>query len=165
MSLADGQQKSPVSSSASRRIGDILRVNGKAVEAISYYQKAIQQIESTRSLLQSEEYRQLYFEGAIDAYSGMMEVLLLAGKPEEAFNYSERARSRVFLDVLGSKVQLSRVRGGLLGEERALNERIAGLKARLASEEGGTSRESLRNELAQAERGVQCFPFQGAKTR
>jgi CHAT domain-containing protein/TPR repeat protein len=157
MSLADGQQRSPVSSSASRRIGDILRVNGKAVEAISYYQKAIQQIESTRSFFQSEEYRQSYFGGAVDAYIGMMDAVLLAGKPEEAFNYSERARSRVFLDLLGSRVQLSRVRGGLLEEERALNEQIAGLKARLASEEEEASRESLRSELTRAERAYSIF--------
>src|SRR5262249_37565024 len=70
---------------------------------------------------------------------------------------SERARSRVFLDLLGSRVQLSRVRGGLLEEERALNERIAGLKARLASEEEGTPMESLRSELTQAEQAYGAF--------
>jgi CHAT domain-containing protein len=86
-----------------------------------------------------------------------MDAVLLAGKPEEAFNYSERARSRVFLDLLGSRVQLSRVRGGLLEEERALNEQIAGLKARLASEEEEASRESLRSELTRAERAYSIF--------
>jgi hypothetical protein len=45
----------------------------------------------------------------------------------------------------------------LFEEERRLNEQIAGLKARLASEEEGSSRESLRNELTQAERVYSAF--------
>ena len=49
----------------------------------------------------------------------------------EAFNFSERARSRAFLDVLGSKVQLAT--GALLDEERALQARINGLRARLSA--------------------------------
>src|SRR5262245_51609449 len=152
LATAEKQQRPDAIISASTRIGNVLREIGKSDEAISLYRGAIQHIESTRSLLQSEEYRQSYFEGAIDAYSGMMDALLLAGKLEEAFNYSERARSRVFLDLLGSRVQLSKVKGGLFEEERSLNEQIAGLKARLASEEEGSRRESLPSELMQAER-------------
>jgi CHAT domain-containing protein len=157
LAIAQKQQRPDAIIAASTRIGDVLRQTGKSDEATPLYRIAIQQIESTRSLLQSEEYRESYFEGAVDAYIGTMDALLSAGKPEEAFNYSERGRSRVFLDLLGSRVQLSRVRGGLLEEERALNERIAGLKARLASEEAGVSRESLRNELTRAEQTYSAF--------
>jgi CHAT domain-containing protein len=155
--MAEHYQRPDAIASASTRIGDVLRQIGKSDGAIAHYQKAIQQIESTRSLLQLEEYRQSYFEGAVDAYIGMMDAVLLAGNTEEAFNYSERARSRVFLDLLGSRAQLSRVRGGLLEEERALNERIAGLKARLASEEEGSRRESLPGELTRAEQAYSVF--------
>jgi CHAT domain-containing protein len=157
LATAEKQQRPDAIISASTRIGDVLRHIGKSDEAIRRYQAAIQQIESTRSRLQSEEYRQLYFEGTVDAYIGMMDALLLANKPEEAFNYSERARSRVLLDVLGSKVQLSKVKSGLFEEEKVLNERIAGLKARLASEEEEASRESLQSELTQAERAYGAF--------
>ena len=147
-----------ISGWATGRIGDILRRTGKPAEAIPYYQRAIQQIESTRSLLESEEYRQSFFEGELRPYASMMDALLLAGKPEEAFNYSERARSRVFLDVLGSKVQLSRLKGGLLEEERTLQERIAAIKARLSGEaEGETERSGLRKQLAEAERAYSAF--------
>jgi len=157
LATAEKQQRPNAIISASTRIGDVLRQIGKSDGAIAHYQKAIQQIESTRSLLQLEEYRQSYFEGTVDSYIGMMDAVLLAGNPEEAFNYSERARSRVFLDLLGSRAQLSRVRGGLLEEERALNERRAGLKARLASEEEGVPRKSLRSELTQAEEAYSAF--------
>ena len=157
LATAEKQQRPDSIISASTRIGHVLHQIGKSDEAISAYREAIQQIESTRSLLQSEEYRQSYFEGAVDAYSGMMDTLLVAGKPGEAFNYSERARSRVFLDVLGSGSNCRGSRGGLLAEERGLNEQIAGLKVRLASEDEGTSRESLRSELTRAERAYSIF--------
>jgi CHAT domain-containing protein len=143
---------------ATGRIGDILRQTGKPAEAVPYYQRAIQQIESTRSLLESEEYRQSFFEGELRPYASMMRALLSAGKQEEAFNYSERARSRGFLDVLGSKVQLSRVKSGLLEEERALQERIASIKARLSGEEEGeTDRSGSRKQLAEAEGAYSAF--------
>src|SRR5262249_21094492 len=143
---------------ATGRIGDILRRTGKPTEAVPYYQRAIQQIESTRSLLESEEYRQSFFEGELRPYAGMMRALLSEGKQEEAFNYSERARSRGFLDVLGSKVQLYRVKSGLLEEERALQERIATIKARLSgAAEEETDRSVLRKRLAEAEGAYSAF--------
>jgi CHAT domain-containing protein len=158
LAIAENYQSPDAIISASTRSGDVLRQIGKSDEAMRLYRGAIQQIESIRSLLQSEEYRQSYFEGAVDAYVGMMDALLLAAKPEEAFNYSERARSRVFLDVLGSKVQLSRVKSGLLEEERALQERIAAIKARLSDEEEGeTDRSGLRKQLAEAEGAYSAF--------
>ena len=158
LALGESRQISGDIGWATSRIGDILRQTGKPAEAVPYYQRAIQQIESTRSLLESEEYRQSFFEGELRPYASMMDALLLAGKSEEAFNYSERARSRVFLDVLGSKVQLSRVKSGLLEEERALQERIAAIKARLSGEEEGeTERSGLRKQLAEAEGAYSAF--------
>jgi CHAT domain-containing protein len=158
LALGENRQRSRDIRWATSRIGDILRQTGKPDEAVPYYQKAIQQIESTRSLLESEEYRQSFFEGELRPYASMMRALLSEGKQEEAFNYSERARSRGFLDVLGSKVQLSRVKSGLLEEERALQERIASIKARLSDEtEGETERSVLRKQLAEAERAYSAF--------
>jgi CHAT domain-containing protein len=159
LTLAESQQRPAAISSASLRIGDALDQSGSPAEAIPHYQRAIQQVESTRTLLQLEEHRQSYFEGELDAYVKMMNALLLAGKGEDAFNYAERARSRTFLDILGSKVQLSRGRGGLLEEETALQERIAALKAKSAGEEegAGTERESSRRELAEAEKAYEAF--------
>ncbi len=157
--LAEKQGTSADVVSAGRRIGDVLHQMGKPGEALPYYQRTIRELESTRSLLRSEEYRQSYFEGGLDAYVSLMGALVSAGKQEEAFNNSERARSRTFLDILGSKVQLSRVKGGLLEEERALQERIAALKASVAGEEErtGAERETSRRELADAEKAYEAF--------
>ena len=81
----------------------------------------------------------------------------------EAFNYNERARSRAFLDVLGSKVRLGKQT--TLGEEesalqlkinelRAINGRQAEVK-----EEGdvATDRGSQRQQLAAAEKAYAEF--------
>jgi len=141
---------------ASSHIGDIYRQSQKPAEAMIYYRKAIENVEATRSLLTSEEQRQAFFEGGLSAYVALVDVLLQSNRIDEAFNYSERARSRVFLDLLGSRVQLSRVRSGLLEEERALQEQIAATKARLTSEDV-PERAGLRRELDEAEEAYSAF--------
>jgi len=154
--IAEEQREASLIYSASSRIGDLYRRTQRPSEAMVYYGKAIENIESTRSLLASEEYRQSFFEGGLDSYVSMIGVLSASGNADEAFNYSERARSRSFLDLLGSKAQLSRVRSGLFEEERTLQARIAAIKARLASEDA-PQRGSLGKELEEAEKAYGAF--------
>jgi CHAT domain-containing protein len=148
---------------ASSGMGDLSVQTQKPVEAIGYYKKAIESVESTRSLLESEEFRSSFFEDKGQTYIGMVEAQLQAGNPEEAFNYNERARSRAFLDILGGKAQLSRASGGFVDEERALRERIAGLRAKTTVSEQGTDeggeaqRTLLRRELEEAEKSYNAF--------
>src|SRR5215813_9775296 len=155
LALGESRQMAGEVRWATSRIGDILRQTGKPAEAVPYYQKAIQQIESTRALLESEEYRQSYFEGGVGVYARMIQDLVASGRTEEAFNYSERARSRALLDVLGTKVQLANVKSGLLHKEMVLQERVAGLKARLQSADENPG--DLRRELREAERAYDSF--------
>ena len=110
LELARRQQRPDVISSAARRIGDVLRDTGKTSDAIVFYQQAVQEIESIRSLLVSENTRQAYFGGWLGAYWGLTETLWETGAHEEAFHYGERVRSRAFLDMLGTKVQLTRMK-------------------------------------------------------
>jgi CHAT domain-containing protein len=157
LDLADKQQHAAGISSASIGLAATVRQTGKIAEAIPYYQKAIQQTESTRSLLQSEEYRQFFFEGALSAYFDMIDTLSELGKADEAFNVSERARSRAFLDVLGSKVQLARS-GTMMEHERALQARISVLRAMIADEGVDPTKASeLRAELADAEQAYSGY--------
>ena len=155
LALGESRQMADEVRWATSRIGDILRQTGKPAEAVPYYQKTIEQIESTRALLESEEYRQSYFDGEVNVYERMIRDLMASGRTEEAFNYSERARSRAFLDVLGTKVQLANVKSGLLHEEIALQERIAGLKAKRPSADEYPG--DLRRELREAERAYDSF--------
>src|SRR5262249_20725778 len=132
-------------------------------EAIPYYKKAVASIESTRSLLLSEELRTSFFADKGRTYERIILAELRTENVEEAFNYNERARSRAFLDILGSKVQLGRV-GALTEEERSLQARISELRARLAgqadaSEEGETNSDSeqLNQELEVAQKAYSEF--------
>ena len=166
LALAESQRRPSAIRLASARIADTLRLTGKLTEAIPYYKKAIQKIESTRSLLQATEDRQSYFAGATSPYIYLIRALTGGGKVreltgdanvEEAFHYSERARSRTFLDVLGSKTQLSRVGSGLLEEERSLRERISRLTAVLTDQAEPEERAALAAQLRDADRAYNEF--------
>ena len=159
LALAESRGQANGIASASRSIGYVFLYHlGKPAEAIPHYAKGIRVIESTRSLLESEQYRQSYFEGGLGAYESMIRALLTVGKQEDAFNYSEKARSRAFLDVLGSKIQLSKLKSGLLEEERALQERIAAIKARSVGQDiGQTNKVGLQKELQAAEESYNVF--------
>ena len=96
----------------------------------------------------------------------MILAYLQTKNPAEAFNYNERARSRAFLDILGSKVQLAK--GNLLEEERALQARISTLQARIGAqkeeegegegeEENVSRRPVLRQELEEAQKAYGEF--------
>jgi CHAT domain-containing protein len=165
LEIAEKIQHAHVIQQASSQIGDLLRQANRPSEAVPYYKKAIESIESTRSLLESEEFRSSFFENKRQTYDGIILAYMGDDKSEEAFNYNERARSRAFLDILGSKVQLAH--GALLEEERALQARIsalqAGLKTTEESEEGEEDEEDVprktdpRLELEQAQKTYNDF--------
>jgi len=170
LEIAERLQHAPVIQQASSQIANLFLQTEKPSEAIAYYRKAIDSIESTRSLLESEEFRSSFFEDKRQIYAGMILAHLQARNPAEAFNYNERARSRAFLDILGSKVLLAK--GNLLEEERALQARISTLRAKIAAqgekgeeveeaedaEETDTSQESqLRQELEEAQKAYGEF--------
>jgi CHAT domain-containing protein len=123
-------------------------------EAVEYYRKALESVESQRSLLQSEEMRSSFFEQMTQAYDGMIVSLMELGKVEEAFNISERVRSRTFLDLLGSRVDLSRGKAvELAAEERELKRRISALQINLEEE----NNPELKKELEKAEEQYRHF--------
>lgn len=161
LEMAERQQLAVVIQRASSQIADVLLQTQRPAEAIPYYKKAIDTIESTRALLESEEFRTSFFEDKGQIYGGIILAHLGAKNVEEAFNYNERARSRAFLDILGSRVQLTR-QGVPLEEERALQARIGLLKAKLAAQGGDDEEEEsderqLRQELEAAQKGYGDF--------
>jgi CHAT domain-containing protein len=111
-------------------LGRVYRGMGKLPEAETALRKAVAGIEDLRSLLQSEELRESFFEDKVGTYENLILCLLERGKGPEAFDISERARARAFLDLLGNRVTLSRGRSqSLVAEEQALRERMSALKA------------------------------------
>jgi CHAT domain-containing protein len=133
-------------------LGWIYRGLGRLPEAEQALRQAMAGIEDLRSLLQSEELRESYFEDKIWVYENLILCLLQRGKGPEAFDVSERARARAFLDLLGNRVTLSRGRSeSLIAEEQALRERINALKAMPEDSP------ALRRELELAREAYQAF--------
>ena len=148
---------------AASEAGFTLLGTGKPADAISYFKRAIESIESSRAELESEELRASYFDSKRRTYAGIIHAELRVGNVAAAFNFNERARARAFLDVLGSKLGLSR--GALLEEERSLQARISILRARLSEDEEADSDEEapekdqaqLRRELDAAQKAYTDF--------
>jgi CHAT domain-containing protein/predicted negative regulator of RcsB-dependent stress response len=162
VAAADKSQNAYAAERANSEIGDLLRQTKRPSEAIPYYQKAIASVESSRSALESEDLRSSFFENKRQTYAGIILAYIGAKNWQEAFNYSERARSRAFLDILGSKVQLGH--GSLLEEERALQGKVSALRAKLAAQQEETEEDSeavdrnqLRRELEETQKAYNDF--------
>ncbi len=149
--LQDALRLSPRPSSAVAMqglLGRAYRGMGKLPEAEAHLRNSVAAIEDLRSQLQSEEDREAFVEGKMGAYSNLIGVLFDQRKFAQAFEMSERARARAFLDLLGNRVSLSKGRSAaLIAEEKALQERIAQLKA---SESLQDSQEEGADETAPA---------------
>ena len=141
--------------SVERLLGRCYRETGNLPEAEKALRKAVAGIEDMRSQLQSEEHRESFVEDKMGAYAMLIQVLFDQGKRAEAFNLSERARARAFLDLLGNRVSLSRGRtAALIAEEKALQERIAHLKARASFGEEAQD-EAEEEEEEEDQKGAQ----------
>jgi CHAT domain-containing protein len=111
-----------------RELGRVYFALGRPAESEEILRQAIATSEEQRSLLRSEDIRESFLENKIRPYRDLMVALLAQDKIAEAFDVSERARARAFLDLLGSRVNLSRV-PSFISEEQSLQQRIALLKA------------------------------------
>jgi CHAT domain-containing protein/Flp pilus assembly protein TadD len=136
-----------VEANASRSVGNLLVATDRAGEAIPHLKKAIDNVESTRSLLSSAEFRGGFFEDKEEIYRDMIFAQIRTKNFADAFNYSERARSRAFLDILGSRAELAS--GKILEEEQRLRGLVGELESRLSATEP-SGREPLRRELDEA---------------
>jgi CHAT domain-containing protein len=155
LEAAISQSSSPnLTAGTQTRLGALYRRMRRLPEAESVLRQAVAGIEDMRSLLQSEELREGFVEDKMEAYANLIQVLFDQRKFGEAFNFSERARARAFLDLLGNRVRLSKgVSATLVAEEKTLQERIAHLKAQQAApEDDEESPEATRHRQAALQR-------------
>lgn len=73
---------------------------GRNTDAIAEYKKAIEIIEQQRATIRTEAGRIQYLIDKQKPYDRLIPLLLRMGDAAAAFEYSERARSRAFLDLL-----------------------------------------------------------------
>jgi CHAT domain-containing protein len=111
-----------------------LRLPNRHEEAIPHSYTAIKQVEDERSLMRSEDNRMSYLERNLDVYNGLIKSLVITAKTDEAFNIAEHVRARAFLEVLGTRVDLSRGKAsGLIKKEQELKNRIISLQDGIAN--------------------------------
>jgi CHAT domain-containing protein len=105
---------------------------GKTADAYRELKEAINLVEKMRGMIKVDEYKTGFLENKSDLYEEMVMLLLGMGRSEEAFNYSERGRSRNFIDMLGNQKLNLKSAGSqkLLARERALRGRIDSLEER-----------------------------------
>jgi CHAT domain-containing protein len=69
-------------------------------EAVAWYKQAIELLEETRRRAGGSEAKESFLEQRINVYTHTVQSLLQLNSPEEAFAYTERSKSRSFLDQL-----------------------------------------------------------------
>ncbi|MFC1889990.1 CHAT domain-containing protein [Thermodesulfobacteriota bacterium] len=105
--------------------GEYLQSEGELGAALEKYNAAIEVIEDVRNRLVIKEQKSGYIEDKIVVYERVIEILLKQKRFEEAFDYIERAKSRSFLDMIGSRLDLYQT------EDRELQIGLAGCEERL----------------------------------
>jgi CHAT domain-containing protein/tetratricopeptide (TPR) repeat protein len=87
-----------------RALGGACALEGRGEAAIRWSLQALDALDSQMGRLGgSHEVRAEYRSGALPFYEEAMDRLLDAGRGEEAFAVFERARARVFLEILGER--------------------------------------------------------------
>ncbi len=85
------------------RRGDVLRRRGRLDEAFAAYREAIDGLEALRGVTEGEAIKIGLVGTTQQLYEAMVLLCLEQDRPDEAFDYVERARSRAFLDTLMRK--------------------------------------------------------------
>jgi CHAT domain-containing protein/tetratricopeptide (TPR) repeat protein len=85
------------------RRGNVFQRQGRRDDALAAYRDAIDLIENLRSSTQNELIKIGLLGTAQQVYEAIVLLCLESGRPVEAFEYVERARSRAFLDTLTSR--------------------------------------------------------------
>ena len=120
-----------------QNLGFAYEHQGQLDQALDAYRQSIEVYESIRASATVEEIKAALAGQAVDAYEHALLLLLQAGGPSEAFNVSERARARTFLDQLGNRN--FDIRAGadpkLAAREQDLVNQIGALQRKIA--EGG----------------------------
>jgi CHAT domain-containing protein len=126
-------------------------------EALEAYQAAVARAEALRGSLQDVGLRSGYLEDKQEMYHGAVWSAVALRKPEEAFALAERARSRAFLDLLGTQTVLSKGKTrALVDEEVRLRTRLAATRASL-DEANEDDAEEARADAEAADQGYREF--------
>ena len=121
--------------------GLLLEVQGKQKEALKSYIDAINIIDTVRGRLFKEEYRMGYMANKIHVYEHAVSLASQMGREGDAFTYVQKAKSRVFLDLLGTRMVAFRDEDrNLADKERLFQIKVNALLERVSEEESKPER-------------------------
>lgn len=112
--------------------------SGELQEAIKYISESISLIESLRSSVDSADLKTTYFSTVQDYYQLAIDIFMELDRQEEAFNMSERSRTRSLIELLAeSNLDLSQgaddaVFKNILEREKGLNHQLEAQYNRLS---------------------------------
>jgi CHAT domain-containing protein/tetratricopeptide (TPR) repeat protein len=130
---------------------------GRTEDALGAARESVRYVEELRADLGDAALRSGFFEGKQGIYLYAIELALQAHHPDEAFALAERARSRSFLDLLGSQTPLSKGRTrALVDEEVRLRARLAEARAEADSADAADSAQS-RARVEALDRDYRAF--------
>jgi CHAT domain-containing protein/Tfp pilus assembly protein PilF len=115
-------------------IGLVFDAQGKYQEALENYQKALQLMDQLQDAARIEEFRIDIADQAAGLYSRAILLNVILGHPEDAFNLSERARARAFLDELGNARVDGRLPKDFVAHEESWKKANISLERRIRQE-------------------------------
>ncbi|NEQ71092.1 MAG: CHAT domain-containing protein [Symploca sp. SIO2D2] len=145
-------------------IGFVQENQGKTEQAIDFYQQAIEVIESIQGNIKVEELKASFASQKINAYSSLINLLWDKSEFEAAFNYSERAKARAFLDQLangrinfpvGADSQLLEQKQTLKTEIIALSQQLITLRNRPKNQWDDETIAEAENQLTAREKAYE----------
>jgi CHAT domain-containing protein/Tfp pilus assembly protein PilF len=102
LTLAQNLKDPAGQSTALSNIGAVYEGQGNLQPALDAYQQALALEESLRASVKVDEFKTSLGAQTTGLYQHTVLTLLGLGQPDEAFNLTERARARTFLDQLGN---------------------------------------------------------------
>lgn len=117
-----------------------LTAQGELAAARGHYREAVEAIDGTRGKLEMSEDKAGFFQGKVEVYKSLIDLLIRSseGEPskgyeQEAFYYAERARARAFLDMMAEgRVSAEHdVAPTLLARRQQIQARISQLQSQL----------------------------------
>ena len=129
-------------------MGAALTARAELAAARGHYSEAVEAIERTRGKLDTSEDKAGFFQGKVEVYKNLIDLLVRSAEGEpskgyerEAFHYAERARARAFLDTMAEgRVSAERdVDPALLARQRQIQARISELQSQLLQQHAEAS--------------------------
>ncbi len=84
-------------------LGKIKYSKNEFLNAYEYLKESIYLIETIRSSIEIPEMRKAYFESVVGVYNKIIMTAIALGKYEEAFNYLESSKGKMFLEFLANE--------------------------------------------------------------